>query len=246
VNLFELSEFGGLLNVVDLGLDTITQYKLNDGSDKSFGKFVCETAVNIVHMPTGSGPRRIRFHPSGSFALVLNECNSSLNVVHVVDRDEGLLAVREAYIAGKSTLRDTDTDGDYGAIQGEDVTMMGAAELIISPCGKWAYVSNRDVSAPNRERSSIAVFSITIKDNGVDVEVYLDLLQHVSTFGEHPRHFSLLHAERQLLVANQKSNNVVSYLWDSQGTGLIDESSAVVSTHGGNILAPACLFILPR
>ena len=57
------------------------------------------------------------------------------------------------------------------------------------------------------EHNSIASFSI-------EIDGKLRLLGHESTKGEWPRNFSLSTSEDFLLVANQHSNNIVSFKRD--------------------------------
>ncbi|MBN1388293.1 MAG: beta-propeller fold lactonase family protein [Bacteroidales bacterium] len=49
----------------------------------------------------------------------------------------------------------------------------------------------------------------------------LELIGHRSTCGEWPRHFSFAPGENYLLVANQNSDNIVSFKRDTF-TGLIE------------------------
>jgi 6-phosphogluconolactonase len=61
------------------------------------------------------------------------------------------------------------------------------------------------------------------------------VLGHVSTGGEHPRHFCLIPGTELLLCANQDSNNILSYHIDAN-TGL-----PVATGHELNIRKPVCI-----
>ncbi len=72
------------------------------------------------------------------------------------------------------------------------------ADIHVASDGRFLYASNRG-------HNSIAVFSIA-EENGS-----LAQLGHVATHGSTPRNFSLSPGEDFLLVANQDSNNIVSF-----------------------------------
>jgi len=76
-----------------------------------------------------------------------------------------------------------------------------AADIHISSDGKFLYASNRG-------HNSIAIFSVNA-ENG-----QLVLISHESTRGDEPRNFSLSPDENYLLVANQNSNNIISFKRD--------------------------------
>lgn len=83
-----------------------------------------------------------------------------------------------------------------------------AADIHISSDGNFVYASNRG-------HNSIAIFRVNSHDGS------LNLLAHESTRGIGPRNFSLSPDENYLLVANQHSNNIVSFKRDKT-TGLLD------------------------
>lgn len=103
---------------------------------------------------------------------------------------------------------------------------MAAAEIQISKDGKYLYGSNRDLSSPNLGRSSIVVYQID-QSSGK-----LTLLQHISTYGEQPRHFNFFNNETLIVVGNLKTNSVYTFERNIY-TGLINEyplSSVVVDS----------------
>jgi 6-phosphogluconolactonase len=75
------------------------------------------------------------------------------------------------------------------------------ADIHISSDGKFVYASNRG-------HNSIAIFKV-IADTGS-----LSLIGHQPTFGYAPRNFSLSPDDNFLLVANQHTNNIVSFKRD--------------------------------
>ncbi|RJX37696.1 lactonase family protein [Paenibacillus pinisoli] len=170
---------GRFLLVQDLGLDVIAVYRL----DAEEGKLV---AHDTVKLHGGAGPRHLTFHPSGKFAFVINELDSSITSL-AYDASEGKLEV----LGTVSTL-----PADY---TGEN----GTAEIAISGDGRYLYGSNRG-------HDSIVVFGVN-PENGS-----LSLIQHISSGGGHPRHFSLTPNGQYLLAANRDANNIVTFRVDAE------------------------------
>ncbi len=81
------------------------------------------------------------------------------------------------------------------------------ADIHTSSDGKFVYASNRG-------HNTIAIFKVNNNDGS------LKLVGHESTKGDGPRNFSLSPNEDFLLVANQLTNNIVSYKRDKD-TGLL-------------------------
>jgi 6-phosphogluconolactonase len=88
------------------------------------------------------------------------------------------------------------------------------AEIEVHPNGDWVYASNRG-------DDSIAIFAV--QPNGA-----LSLVDHVSTGGAVPRHFSLLPGGRALLVANQGSDTIHGFHLDP-ATGLLTPAGELAS-----------------
>ncbi len=82
------------------------------------------------------------------------------------------------------------------------------ADIHASADGKFIYASNRG-------HNSIAIFKVN------EVNGSLKLIGHESTKGDSPRNFSLSPNEDFLLVANQLTNNIVSFKRDEK-TGLLE------------------------
>ena len=76
-----------------------------------------------------------------------------------------------------------------------------AAELAISPDGKFLYASNRG-------EDSLVAFSIGAKDG------HLTLVQRISCGGKGPRHFALSPVDEWLLCGNQDSATVTVFRRD--------------------------------
>ncbi|MFJ4155475.1 lactonase family protein [Pseudomonas sp. NPDC089752] len=93
----------------------------------------------------------------------------------------------------------------------KDAAAKAAGGLHLSADGRFLYVSNRGTA------NEIVVFSVG-KDDG-----QLTLLQRRSVEGDHPREFALDPSDNFLLVANQKSNQIVVMRRDPR-TGKLEET----------------------
>lgn len=138
-----------------------------------------------VAVNPGAGPRHFAFHPTGNFAYVIEELSSTITVFSYERLIGKLLPLQTV-----STL----PEGFVGT--------SSTAEVQISPCGRYLYGSNRG-------HDSIVVFAID------PLSGKLSLLQHTSTLGKHPRHFSLTPSGRFLIAANKDSDSVYWFKVDA-------------------------------
>lgn len=102
--------------------------------------------------------------------------------------------------------------------------VLSSADIHISPDGKFLYASNRG------EENNIAIFSI--KEDGK-----LKYIAHQSTFGTIPRNFTIDDSGKFLIVANQKSGNIVVFKRNVK-TGLLKKIKNDVS-----VIGPSCVII---
>ncbi|WP_054958266.1 lactonase family protein [Paenibacillus dakarensis] len=119
---------GKYVFVQDLGLDKILAYQINKADNAL--EFHGETMLE-----SGSGPRHLAFHPSGKYAYVINELNSTVTVFRY--NKEGSLET----IQTLSTLPDDFAGESY------------CAEIAVSEDGQHVYGSNRG-------HDSIVVFAV--------------------------------------------------------------------------------------
>ena len=194
--------------VVDRDRDIVTHYKRNPHSGLILTQY-----QDTVSFASGSGPRHLQFHPSGKFAFLISELANTITVL-LVD-GSGRLQPAEKY----STLR-----------EGEAAADMAAGEIQVSRDGRFVYGSNRDLSNPNLNRSSIVVFGFDAATAG------LDILQHISSGGMHPRHFALFDGAEQrtgwgavMVVANKDSDSLVTFVADAND-GCLRPTGYAVST----------------
>jgi len=169
----------------DLGSDKIWNFKVK----KESGTKLNLVSNGFVKVRPGSGPRHFTFHPNGSFAYGIAELSGS---VTAYSYENGNLNFIENYLTYRS-----------------DQEIYRAADIHISPDGKFLYASNR---GPNED--SIAIYSIDEKTGK------LELKGHQDTYGEHPRNFAIDPSGKFLLVANQFTDNVVIFRRDIE-TGIL-------------------------
>ncbi|GAP00538.1 lactonase family protein [Fructobacillus ficulneus] len=144
------------------------------------------TEVARYQTEAGFGPRHIRFSPDGQYAYLLGELSSLLSVLKY-DADTGSFA----HIMTISTIP-TDWD-DHN----------GAAAIRVSSDGRFIYTSNRG-------HDSVSVFQTS--NFGSEIE----LIQTIDIEGSFPRDMNFDPAEKFLVVANQKTNNVSVFARDTE------------------------------
>ena len=103
-----------------------------------------------------------------------------------------------------------------------------AADIHVSPNGRFLYASVRDAS------NTIAIFRID-EGNGS-----LTRIGEQSTLGKTPRNFAIHPSGNWLLVANQNSDEIVTFRLDP-ATGLLTDSGKRISTG-----SPVCLMWLRK
>lgn len=171
------------LLVPDLGIDKIVVYEF----DSETGSIVYsqEKSISVI---AGSGPRYLEYHPSGTFAYLINELNSTVTAFRV--NNQGALL---SEIQNISALPE--------GFEGEST----CADLHIVPSGQYLYASNRG-------HDSLAIFAID-QSSGE-----LELIGFESTKGKTPRNFAIDPSGKFLLVGNQDTDNIVVFKIERDGT----------------------------
>lgn len=100
---------------------------------------------------------------------------------------------------------------------------IGSADIHLSPDGKFLYASNRG------GENTITIFSVNPSDGK------LKLVGYQSTMGQTPRNFMIDPTGNFLLVANQKTNNIVIFK-RNKSTGTLEATGKQIE-----IPAPVCL-----
>ena len=167
--------------VDDLGLDEILTYKF----DATKGT-LSPNDPPFVKLDPGAGPRHFVLHPSGKFAYVVAEMQSTVTALSV-DLKTGTLQRLQTL----STLpKDFKGENDD-------------AEVHVHPNGKFLYTSNRG-------HDSIVVYAID------PVKGTLTVIEDVPTQGKIPRSFEIDPTGKFLFAENEKSNNIVIFRIDEK------------------------------
>ena len=186
-------------------------YVCDLGSDKIWIHNLSDTTSSLIpkhgiDVPKGYGPRHIEVHPKKSLLYLICELSAHI-ITYRINVYDGLLE----QLDDKCTL-----PSDFSE-------KPSAAAIRIHPSNKTLYVSNRI-------HDSISVFSID-KVTGL-----LTFKVRFSTKGKEPRDFNIDPTGNWLVVANQYSNNLVSFKLNPE-TGLPMDGDESVFECG----SPVCI-----
>lgn len=157
------------------------------------GEIVSDVPAGEILLNKGAGPRHLKFHPILNYLYVITEYSNEI-YVYLFEKKENKPVFTRIQII--STLPDWFGGTSYGS------------SLTISKDGRFLYAANRGAD-------TIAVFDIN--PGGL-----LSKKQDISCKGEYPRHIALSKDDKCLMIANQKSNQVVLYTVDEM-TGKLQE-----------------------
>lgn len=185
------------LYVPDLGIDKVKVYDIDHTGSKVL------TARGEVAVTPGSGPRHFTFHPNGKYAYLIQELDATITAYH--------------YKNGKLKLLESES-----MIPSNFTGDVGAADIHVSPDGKFLYASNRG------DANELVIYAINRKGK-------LTFVDRQSTLGKTPRNFALDPTGKFLLVANQDSNEVV-FFRRNEKTGLLTPTGKRIQVN-----KPVCL-----
>lgn len=163
----------------DLGTDCIHIYSVDATTAK------LKSAGTFRSHP-GAGPRTLHFHPNGHSAYVMNELDSTVDVVEWKSADGSLTKTAEINLlpaAYKGETRGCDT--------------------VITQDGKFAYFANRDNNFLYSFHADVANAQLTP-------------IARTPTGGKTARHLTLDATERWMLVANQDSDCIAVFARNPQ------------------------------
>jgi len=189
------------LLVQDLGMDQISVYDLDLTKQSNP---VSTKPISVFNTSGGSGPRHLVFHPNKKWAYSVQELNGTVNAMQFVEGNLSLI---------QSIQMDTNK------IQRNH----GAADIHISPDGKFLYASNRG------NYNEIAIYSVH-SSNGK-----LQYIGTQSTLGKAPRNFGIDPTGQYLLVGNHLSDEIVIFK-RNKNTGLLTDTNQRIKVG-----APVCI-----
>ena len=199
-----LSPDGRYLVVPDLGTDKVNIYRFNSDDTQPLSPATpAFTSVNA-----GGGPRHLTFHPNGKYAYLVLEMEGA---VVAFDYKDGKLDEKQTI-----TMLAPEFNGK-----------VGAADIHVSPDGKFLYASNRG------EANEVVIYSI-----GADGK--LTLAGRHSANINTPRNFAIDPTGNFLLVANQNGNNIVIFKRDKK-SGLLSSTGKTIQVD-----KPVCLKFVSR
>jgi 3-carboxymuconate cyclase len=168
----------------DLSQDRIYVYKF----DSTTGK-LSPAAIPFASVATGDGPRHFVFHPNSRWFYLLEEEASQVAFFHYNPQ------------SGELTSQQT-----ISALPPGFAGSNFAAEIAISPDGKFLYCSNR-------LHDTIAIFAV-----GSDGR--LTRVGEVSSMGDYPRFFCIAPSGRFAYVCDQRSDCITVFTINRQ-TGML-------------------------
>jgi 6-phosphogluconolactonase len=169
---------------------------------------IADAGVPFVSVKPGCGPRHLALHPNGKYAYSAEELTSTVAVLDY-DKTTGSLAIRADSIP---------------SLPAEFKGANTAADIHVHPGGKFLYMSNRG-------HNSLAIYAI-------DKTGMIKLVGQQDTKGKIPRNFLVDLKGEFVWVANQDSNNIVTFRVN-QNTGKFQFVSNMP-----NVPAPVCLKML--
>ncbi len=167
--------------VDDLGLDEVLTYKF----DASKGALTPNDPA-FAKLDPGAGPRHFVLHPSGKFAYVVAEMQSTVTTLSVDWKTGSVQRLQTLSTLPKGFTGENDD-----------------AEVHVHPNGKFLYTSNRG-------HDSIVVYAID------PVKGTLTTIDDVPTQGKIPRSFEIDPTGKFLFAENEKSNNIVIFRIDDK------------------------------
>lgn len=190
---------GKFLFVNDLGLDKTFIYPFYSTAAKP----VNESSATTEQSKPGAGPRHITFHPNGKLAFLVAEMSSAVTSFYYADGK--LTPVQTVPLLPKDFKGKT-----------------GAADIHVSPDGKFVYASNR------LETNDISVFK-------VDASGKMTFVQRIKTGGKDPRNFFISPNSKFLLAGNQNSDFIAVFKRNTT-TGLLYPTTQKVA-----VPKPVCI-----
>jgi len=183
--------------VPNLGSDQIMQLVFNEDTGT-----LSHNTPDAVHTKVGAGPRHLDFSPNNRFVYVLNELDGTVNA-YSIDNETGRLYEIQS-ISAVPRGANLVPGSPRGAIGGpqpassapppDESTVIWAADIHITPDGKFLYASERTTS-------TLAAFAV---DSLAGKLVYINSYETE----KQPRGFAVGSRGNYLICAGQKSDQI--------------------------------------
>ncbi|WP_122605343.1 lactonase family protein [Pseudomonas viridiflava] len=179
----------------NLGVDRVLQYRL----EPKDGKLV-PIGEGYVTVPENTGPRHLAFAPNGKFLYVVGEMSGTVTAFSINDKTGGLKQVNQANgIPERLKLAPGQArDARNNDLKDDPTPRIWAADVRISPDGKWLFTSERTSSSVSVLKVDPATGKVTFVENYPVEE-------------KQPRNIAVAPNGRWLLVTGEKAEKVGSY-----------------------------------
>ena len=198
VHMVQFSQDKKFVFATDLGKDKIYIYNYSATSKTNM-----LSIKDSVSVKQGSGPRHLTFNKSGSFVYLLQELDGTITVYK--NKKGKLIKFQETTVIAPDFIGES-----------------SAADIHISPDGRFLYASNRGTA------NDISCFEIQ-KDGS------LLFKSRTSTEGKGPRNFTIDPTGNYLLVGHQYTNNIVIFEINKETGSLTDTGKRI------DVCSPVCL-----
>jgi len=198
VHMVQFSPDKKFVFATDLGKDKIYIYNYNSAS-----KTKILSIKDSVSVKPGSGPRHLTFNKKGNFVYLIQELDGTVTVYR--NKKGKLIKFQETTVIAQDFIGES-----------------SAADIHISPDGKYLYASNRGTA------NDISCFEI--QNDGS-----LIFNARTSTQGKGPRNFTIDPTGNYLLVGHQYTNNIVIFKINKETGDLEDTGKRI------DICSPVCL-----
>ncbi|RYE30005.1 MAG: lactonase family protein [Sphingobacteriaceae bacterium] len=188
----------------DLGTDKVYKYNYQPGKKQ----VLTPAAQSAVSIKAGGGPRHLVFGKNAKQAYLVQEMGAKISVFN--------------YLGGKLNPVQT-VEMEDAAFTGKN----GAADIHLSPNGKFLYASNRG------EANDITVYKVNATTGK------LNFVQRQSCLGKGPRNFAIDPDGKFLMVANQISDDIFTFKINPSTGKLTQTGTKLQISH------PVCLKFVP-
>ncbi|KPX50100.1 putative lactonase family protein [Pseudomonas syringae pv. helianthi] len=185
----------------NLGVDRVLQYRL----EPKDGKLV-PIGEGYVAVPDNTGPRHLAFSPDGRFLYVVGEMSGTVTAFAINKKTGALQQTSQADGIPKhlKLAPGQARDARNNDLKDDPTPRIWAADIRITPDGKWLFISERTTS-------SVSVFKVDPASGKVK------FAENYPVQEKQPRNIAVSPDGRWLLVSGEKSDKVGSYAIGANG-----------------------------